>query len=487
MFIVPHYICPQLINANAIKMEIQNKSAGRLIKLIISGFCIGLIATIGACKKDNIKKEYPQGSNEQINTWILDSLSRYYYWAAELPKKPGLGQSPVAFFSSVKNASDRFSQLYLPNQAGVSSSRSLYGFDYAVIQEPLSQQFLGLVKCVLKGSPAERYGLKRGSYIRKINGKIFSSSNVVALDQELLTGRTTKLTLTELKDGGYIDQPELNMIAGLTFEQPVLHQVIERGGLKIGYVYIDGFSAGMASTLVSVFSGFKSAGVSELVIDLRYNSGGEISEAAGLCAMVAPGLTYNTDFIIYKGNKNGGQRKESIGEAATFDKRLDFNALLQNNLSLSRVFILATGATASAAEVVINNLKPFTKVKVIGEKTVGKDEASFLISDQRIPKQVDWEMYPIIYKLFNAQGQGGYAGGISPDLELSEFTLLPLVPFGNANDALLSKALDQISAQKVNAGLRSSINEARSVSQIGRILSDSHLAKATQSIVLTHR
>lgn len=487
MFIVPHYICLQLINANAIKMEIQNKRAGRLIKLIISGFCIGLIATIGACKKDNIKKEYPQGSNEQINTWILDSLNRYYYWAAELPKKPGLGQSPMAFFASVKNTSDRFSQLYLPNQAGVSSSRSLYGFDYAVIREPLGQQVFGLVKCVLKGSPAERYGLKRGAYIRKVNGKVFSSSNAAALDQELLTGRTTNLVLTTLKDGTYTDQPELNMIAGLTFDQPPIHQVIEWGGAKIGYVYIDGFSGGLSRALLSVFSEFKNAAVSDLIIDLRYNSGGDVSEAAGLCAMIAPGINYNTDFIIYKGNKNGGQRKESIGAAATFDKRVDFNSLLQNNISMKSVFVLATGATASASEVLINNLRPYMQVKVIGEKTMGKDEASFLIRDERIPKQVDWEMYPIIYKLFNAQGQGGYHTGILPDTEVSEFSVLPLVPFGNVNDALLSKALLQISSQGKIGQKLSAVNEPRFTTQNSVVLSDSHLSKASQSMVLTHR
>lgn len=468
-------------------MEIQNGRRHELIKLLMSGFCIGLIMISGACKKDNVKKEYPQGSNEQINTWILDSLNRYYYWAAELPKKPDLGQLPTNFFNSVRNGSDRFSQLYLPNQAGAPSSRSLYGFDYAVIQEPVSQQVFGLIKCVLKGSPAERYGLKRGAYIRKINGKTFNNSNVAALDQELLTGRTTKLMLTELKDGVYADQPELNMIAGLTFDQPPVHQVIERGGAKIGYVYIDGFSGGLSRTLIPVFSGFKNDAVSDLIIDLRYNSGGDVSEAAGLCAMIAPGINYNTDFITYKGNKNGGQRKESIGAAATFDKRVEFNLLLQSNISMKRVFVLATGATASASEVLINNLKPYMQVKVIGEKTMGKDEASFLIRDERIPKQVDWEMYPIIYKLFNAQGQGGYQTGILPDLEVSEFSVLPLVPFGNVNDALLSKALTQISSQGKISQRLSSLAEPKSAPQNSVVLSDSHLSKASRSIVLTHR
>lgn len=468
-------------------MEIQNRSAGRLVKLIISGFGIGLTVLIGACKKDHIKKEYPQGSNEQINTWILDSLSRYYYWTEELPKKTVLSQSPTAFFVSVKSASDRFSQLYLPNEAGVSSSRSLYGFDYAVIQEPVTQRVLGLVKSVLKGSPAERYGLKRGTYISKINGKAFSSSNVAALDQELLTGRTTKLILAELKDGVYVDQPELNMIAGLTFDQPPVHQILDLGGLKIGYVYIDGFSGGLSRNLVPVFAAFKNAGVSELVVDLRYNSGGDVSEAAGLCTMIASGINYNTDFIIYKGNKNGGQRTESIGAAATFDKRVDFNSLLQSNLSMKRIFVLATGATASASEVLINNLKPYMQVKVIGEKTMGKDEASFLIRDERIPKQVNWEMYPIIYKLFNAKGQGGYDKGILPDTKISEFSILPLVPFGNVNDALLNKALAQISSQGKISPKLSSLNEPKSAVQNSVVLSDSHLNTASQSIVLTHR
>lgn len=468
-------------------MEIQNSRSHQLIKLLISGFCIGLIMIAGACKKDNVKKEYPQGSNEQINTWILDSLNRYYYWADELPKKPDLAQQPITFFNAVRNTSDRFSQLYLPNQAGAPSSRSLYGFDYAVIQEASVQRTFGLIKCVLKGSPAERYGLKRGMYISKINGKSFSSNNVAALDQELLTGRNTKLTLAELKDGTYTDQPELSLLAGLTFDQPAIHQVIEREGKKIGYIYIDGFSGGLSRTLLTVFGGFKSSGVSDLIIDLRYNSGGDVSEAAGLCAMIAPGINYNTDFIIYKGNRNGGQRKESIGAAATFDKRVDFNSLLQNNISMNRVFVLATGATASASEVLINNLKPYMQVKVIGEKTMGKDEASFLIRDERIPKQVDWEMYPIIYKLSNAQGQGGYHSGILPDLELSELSVLPLVPFGNVNDALLSKALNQISSQKIINQKLSSLHEPESIPQRRVILSDSHLSKARESIVLTHR
>lgn len=468
-------------------MKVQNSRINQLVKLIIPGFFMGFILMNAACKKDNAKREYPQGSNEQINTWILDSLRRYYYWADQLPPKPDLGQVPGVFFSSVRNTADRFSQLYLPDQAGAPSSRSLYGFEYAMIQEPVTGRVFGLIKCVLKGSPAERYGLKRGNYISKVNGKIFTNSNATAFDQELLNGRSMRLMLAEFKEGKYIDQSELNMIAGLTFEQPAVHEVIERENLKIGYVYIDGFSAGISGTLIPVFSAFKNSGISDLIIDLRYNSGGDVSEAAALCAMIAPGINYDTDFITYKGNKNGGTRKESIGAAATFDHRVDFNTLLQSNLNLNRVFVLATGATASASEVFINNLKPYMQVKVIGEKTVGKDEASFLIRDQRIPRQVNWEMYPIIYKLFNAQGQGGYSAGINPDIEMSEFTVLPLVPFGNTNDALLSRALDQISAQKKISGKLSAVNEAGTVQKKMLVLSDSHVSKAVHSMVFTHR
>ena len=61
-------------------------------------------ALLFACKKDKSKPDYPVGSNENINSWILDSLQRYYYWNEQLTGSPNLNQSPISFFGSVRNA-----------------------------------------------------------------------------------------------------------------------------------------------------------------------------------------------------------------------------------------------------------------------------------------------------------------------------------------------------------------------------------------------
>ncbi|MDR6944246.1 S41 family peptidase [Mucilaginibacter pocheonensis] len=441
-----------------------------------------------SCKKDKPAPNYPPGSNENVNTWTLDSLRRYYYWSDGLPANPALDRAPQDFFSAMRNASDRFSYILLPGDPSTVSitNRSQYGFDYTTIKEKNTGLVFGVVKLVLNDSPASRSGLKRGDYISKINGKAITQENAAALQQELLSGTQVTITLAELSGNELKDTGSVGLTAGFTFEQPAVSSIIDNGGSKTAYLYIYDFSPGLAASLYNIFMGFKNAAVTELILDLRYNSGGQVAEAAGVCAMIASGMTYNTPFITYKGNKNGGTRSESLGDAASFDHTLNFNALLQSNLNLKRIFILATGATASASEVMVNNLKPYIQVVLIGERTRGKDEASFKIADARVPKQVEWEMHPIVYKLFNAAGSGGYSGGIDPDIKIVEFDNLPLQSFGTWEDPLVKAALDKISGK--------SIVQTRQLKPSGKggfaaqaILADSRAILASASTVITHR
>lgn len=448
----------------------------------------GLALIQVSCKKDKDNKpDYPIGTNENINAWVLDSLKRYYYWNESLPSKPSLNLAPKDFFSSVRNSADRFSFMILPNDpATFPKNNRNFGFDYTSVKEQSTGQVIGIVKLVLNESPASRAGLKRGDYIRKINGQLLTESNAVALQQELFEGNSFSLGLAELTGNTWNDIRSVQISSGVILDQQETVKIIESGGKKIGYLYFNDFSPGLASALTRAFARFKSASVTELILDLRYNSGGQVAEAAGLSAMIAPGISYDKPFITYKGNKNGGTRTESFGSAATFDGTSNFNTLLQNNLGLSRIFILGTAATASASEVMINNLKPYIQTVLIGEKTRGKDEASFSISDMRSPKQVQWEMHPIIYKLFNASGNGGYSTGINPDMSANELATLPLLPFGDLNDPLVKAALSRI-----NGNARGSVSYSHQIKSshpaIGSVLTDTHQKATEYSIVITHR
>jgi len=450
-------------------------------------YFIFLIIILPSCKKDKKSPDYPAGSNENINTWIIDSLKRYYYWNEQLPSDPNIGLSPKDFFNSVRNSADRFSYLNIPNDATtiIPNNRN-FGFDYVTVSDQNSTKVIGIIKLVLKDSPASRAGLKRGDYISKINGKTLTLANAQALQDEILSSDHFSLGLAEQNNNTWTDTRTVELAKGVILDQKEISRVIESDGKKIGYLYFLDFNGGLASSLIPVFSNFKTEGISDLILDLRYNSGGQVAEAAAICAMIAQNISFDKPFITYKGNKNGGTRTESIGTAATFDRTVNFNVLLQQNLGLSKVYILSTAATASASEVMINNLKPFIQVIQVGEKTRGKDEASFRIYDTRSPKQVNWEMHPIVYKLFNAQGLGNYSAGINPDVAINEINTLPLLPFGDQADPLVKTAIARITGKVAKTGI--SINTMLSGGfQSGNILMDSRTQSAQQSMVITHR
>lgn len=451
--------------------------------------CLVLILTViqTSCKKEQSSTlEYPTGSNENINDWMLDSLKRYYYWSESLSSNPDISIKPQVFFKSVLNPADRFSYVILPDDRStfLPNNRN-FGFDFIIVKEQSTGEVIGIVKLVYTDSPASRAGLKRGDYIRKINGHQLTEANAEALQQEILNGNHFTLELGELTDGAWSGIRLAEISTGVILDQREISKIIESNGRKIAYLYFQDFNPGLASSLNSTFTGFKDAGVSEFILDLRYNSGGQVAEAAGLCAMIARGVSYEKPFITYKGNKNGGTRTESFGSAATFDGTLNFNTLLQNNLGMNRVFVLGTAATASAAEVIVNNLKPYIQVVLIGETTRGKDEASFKIFDARSPKQIQWEMHPIIYKLYNASGSGGYNSGITPDIFVNELSSLPLQPLGTTTDPLVKAAVSMITGKTID--IKSALKRDHGGNLIiEKTLLDTRIEMADKSIVITH-
>jgi hypothetical protein len=113
-------------------------------------------------------------------------------------------------------------------------------------------------------------------------------------------------------------------------------------------------------------------------------------------------------------------------------------------LNLNRVYVLSTKSTASAAELVINNLKPYLNVIQIGETSRGKDEASISISDKRKTKRIEYTLHPIVYKVFNATGEGNYPNGLIPKYTFIESEHLPLAEIGKADDPMIANCLLRI-------------------------------------------
>lgn len=407
--------------------------------------CIAIIAILMSCtNNDENIPAFPEGSTESVNVWVQDSMKRYYYWADQMPAKPDYHLPIKDFFKSLLSSQDRFS--FIVNTEDSSSYprsiRNMYGFDYTVLQLA-NGEVVTVIKLVLKNSPAFNAGLERGMIITKINGKTVTAANAETMIATMKDFTVLDLTLGDWKNGTITDEKEVKVYYGLSLEQPILSRIFEKKGKKVGYLYIYDFPDGMTSVFNQKFAEFKAAGVQELILDLRYNYGGSVSAAAALCSLIPSGISSGSPFILFKGNKNGGQVKRTFAEQIAYDpKALDFNALRANALGLSKVYIITSNSTASAAEIVINNLKPYLQVIQIGNTTLGKDMAGFTVEDKRKPKKISWQIHPVIYKVFNADGSGEYSNGISPQITVNEYTELPLLPLGNPDETLISSVLN---------------------------------------------
>ncbi|MFD1604461.1 S41 family peptidase [Flavobacterium artemisiae] len=402
-----------------------------------------------ACQTDDdIPLTYEEGTNEYVNDWIYTQMKRYYYWNESMPGKGNLSLPPKEYFATLVNKNDRFSYAIHTSSPETfpQSLQNSFGFDLSFIE--YEGQVYGVVMYALSNSPAERNGLERGQLINAIGGTALSQGNYNSLYQNLLTAKEVKLQVVSYSEkSGFTAPKQINISQGFTFSQPVFSQVIPYQNHIVGYIEIPHFNAGLSKSLLKEFQTFKNQSVNEIVVDLRYNGGGDVSSAAALSVLLAPNIQSSNPFIRFKGNSNGGEVNQTFKESLEMNEsQVSFEALRAAHPQTQRVYVLCGSHTASASEIIINNLKPFMEVITIGEKTVGKDVASFAVEDDRIVgAQAKWVLYPAIYKLFNANGEGNYAAGLQPNVVLNEFQKLEVFPLGNTNEVLLHQALNSIS------------------------------------------
>lgn len=412
-------------------------------------FLLLLVFTLFSCNRiddEDFRPDFAEGTTESVNLWVQDSMKRYYFWAETMPLKPNYSLPTQEFFKSLLSPEDKFSSILNKNDASTYSknARSLYGFDYAILQQ--NGKTFAIVKLVMKNSPAQNAGLQRGKIITRINGTAVTAGNKNQIESLIVNSVSPiKLTVGAWENGNIINENDITIYQSFTFDQPLVSRIFEQNGKKVGYLYIYNFQNGLAQSLVGKFAEFKSAGISDLILDLRYNYGGMLASSTALCAMIPSGISAGSPFIIYKGNKNGGEVTLTFAQQIAYDNSApSFNTLLNQNLELNKVYILTTASTASASETVINNLKPYMQVVQIGEKTMGKDMSGWDITDQRKPPKISWQIHPMIYKLFNANNAGNYSSGLSPTIIKNEFETLPILELGDPDETLLKKALQEI-------------------------------------------
>ncbi|RZK38457.1 MAG: hypothetical protein EOO90_22250 [Pedobacter sp.] len=320
--------------------------------------------------------------------------------------------------------------------------------------------FALFVTAVYQNSPGDKAGMIRSDRIYKINGRTIGDNSDVDLPiiNAAMNG-SSPITLEGVKyTNGSAGAPYTVTLNKTVYKSSPVYaaKVFTEGTKKIGYLAYARFStlSNSRPEFDVAFADFKAAGVTDLIIDLRYNGGGYVNTAEYLINQLAPASAsgsvmfaehYNslmqsgaatilTNQPLLDANKKiqyQGSRIITYADVnysvASNTERFAKAGPLNTDNSIKNIVFIVSGNTASASELVINSLKPFMNVKLVGTKTFGKPVGFFPITIEN-----KYEVYYSLFSTKNSLGEGDYYDGFTPDV-VDSFDD-PRNNFGDPND-----------------------------------------------------
>ena len=323
-----------------------------------------------------------------INQFCYDQMSYYYLWWKDINTTNWkLNDNPIEKINQIRYVEDRWSMAIeniKPYTEPSATTSGTYGYDFQPYwADAAMTHVVAVVKMVYPESPADKAGLKRGSVIMKMNGRNIENKNEDY--NTLLSSASIDLSVY---DPDTKTSKDIKMASVDMYLDPVLYEkTFDCAGKKVGYVYFGDFTMECNDRLIEVAKKFKQEGVTELVLDLRYNGGGYVVTEELLASLLAPqanvkaGDIYQT--AVYNDSPYSEALKEYYGEdySKTYfttkhkwtygEKEFSYDTSAAN-IGLTKIYALVSSSTASASEAIIVSLMPFVDVEVIGTKTVGK-------------------------------------------------------------------------------------------------------------------
>ena len=317
-----------------------------------------------------------------------------------------------------------------------------------------SSQVYGYVRYILENSTADTQGLERGMIFNKVDGVSLYYNSSTDNNLGLLSGDNYTLNLASYDNNGTSDTSDdsivsnsdsANLSTEFIQENPIYNtQIFDIGGEKIGYLMYNRFNNDYHEELNTVFSEFAANNVEHLVLDVRYNPGGKITTTAILGSMITGQFNGQTFSKLQYNSNFEDQLYPFVNEIE--------NGSSINSLNLNKVYIIATGSSASASEAIINSLKEYITVEHIGTATEGKTQASLTIYDsedlgrQGANPNHTYALQPLIANSVNKNDGIVPSTGLVPTIELEE-DITNLGVIGDENEPLLARALSEIAGE----------------------------------------
>ena len=367
-----------------------------------------------------------------LRSWI-DETYLWYQDVRTLPATtldPSGYATPEAYFEVLKTplttasgkAKDEFHFIYdTAAWTALSQSGIAYGYGFQVALQSSSPPRRAVVAFTEPGTPSAANGIGRGAEILSIDGVDFvNGADAATLNAGLFPTGTGSHTFT-IRDFGASATRSVTMTAQQITQTPVQNvRTLPAPNQNVGYLLFNDHIATSEALLVAAIEQLRAAGVSDLVLDLRYNGGGYLDIASELAYMIAGPANTSGKFFERLSFNDRNPFNRSVADNTT-----PFHPVSQAfsgppgqplpSLDLSRVYVLTSPDTCSASEAIVNGLRgAWVAVHLIGGTTCGKPYGFF-------PRDNCGTTYfAIQFFGVNFAGFGDYSDGFAPTCAVAD-------------------------------------------------------------------
>ena len=368
----------------------------RMRSIVLALVLVGVLPSVrGAAEV------YAQTSSCSViaqNQFVRDVLFEYYYWYRELPRvSPTFFPSPETYLDAVRYRPLDTTYSYIANRAEQESFFS----DSQFVGLGISTQFNGTemrLSQVFPESPASEASLQRGDRILRINGRTIADLSANNLLATAFGANTEGVSVALVWQNAAGEEKSATLVKrAVTIPTVSALRLYDVDGKKVAYLNFRNFVQPSFAALDTAFAQLHEAKATELVLDLRYNGGGLVAVAQRLASLIGGTVTQDQLFSEFFHNDRRGD----------LNRQLHFETQ-PTALNLSRLIVITTRASASASELVINALRPFIPVVIVGDTTYGKPVGQYTFAF------CDKVLNPVSFTLRNANGEADFYTGFTP-------------------------------------------------------------------------
>ena len=375
----------------------------KIIKQLISCAIVALLSI--SCGED---RTYQYLELTKENQWIYSTMKSNYLWADSIkePSRNDFFSKNRDFFNKLLTKEDKTS--YFSDSALLTS----YGMSFAIMRDPLGikpSDTYALVLFVEPHSPADNAGVKRGTWISQVGKNTITTNNYGYLERGGSTTLHTKRIITQEEAPYYCwaDGDTLTMKQATTLNSSALYMdtIYNLRNHKIGYLVYNRFDQkNSADETITALQRMHSQGITDLIIDLRYNSGGSLETATKIASTLVPPTATGKIFCKLEGNKENSK-------TYTYEET-------SQHLETRTTYLLTTKATRGAAEAfaaALQNTIGNDKVIIVGENTAGDN-----LYTQTIESPYNFNISPATGNLYTANGNALPNNGLHTNYTLNE-------------------------------------------------------------------